>query len=72
VVFSREQTFGIFYISWNRHEPFKTSLGALYGPLILNMVPGLVNLTAVNVFKGTINVNFLSSAPWFEIKSQHY
>jgi len=54
------------------HEPFKTSLGALYGPLILNMMPGLVNLRTMNAFKGTINVNFLGSGPWLEIKSQRY
>lgn len=54
------------------HEPFKTSLGALHGPLILNVMPALVNLRAINAFKGTINVNFLGSGSWLEIKSQHY
>jgi len=49
------------------HEPFKTGLGALYGPLILNMKPALMNLRAMNAFKGTINVNFLSSGPWLEL-----
>jgi len=54
------------------NEPFKTSLGTLCGPLILNMMLALVNLRATNAFKGTINVNFLGSGPWLEIKSERY
>jgi hypothetical protein len=71
-VFSRVQTFGFFYISRNMHEPFKTNFDALYVPLIFNMMPALVNLGAINAFKGTINVNFLGSESWLEIKSQRY
>jgi len=54
------------------HEPFKTSLGALYGPLILNRMLALLNLRAMNAFKDTINVIFFGSGPWLQIKSQRY